>query len=249
MFNLEKVKKNFDKDGFCVLDKFYSQNEIQKLDSKVKDFIEFKSNYLKGRDINKTSDNSINTMHDIDKHDQYFEIFSNSQKVLNIASLLLNSEPDFRKCEMFAKPAKVGMPSPFHQDNFLWAVKNGNGLTFWVALDYCDELNGGLTYIKGTHKLGLLSHEESFAPGTSQRLIQKELDRINKDFSIITPKLKPGDLIVHHCLIVHGSGANKSEKSRRGFTMQFKDKFSGYDEELKNYYENSLKKQLQSRNQ
>jgi hypothetical protein len=31
--------------------------------------------------------------------------------------------------------------------------------------------------------------------------------------------------------------------------MQFKDKFSGYDEELKNYYENSLKKQLQSRNQ
>ena len=118
-----------------------------------------------------------------------------------------------------------------------------------MFLDYCDELNGGLTYIKGTHKLGLLSHEESFAPGTSQRLIQKELDRINKDFSIITPKLKPGDLIVHHCLIVHGSGANKSEKSRRGFTMQFKDKFSGYDEELKNYYENSLKKQLQSRNQ
>ena len=39
------------------------------------------------------------------------------------------------KCELFAKPSKIGIMSPPHQDNYYWCLKNGKSLTFWIALD------------------------------------------------------------------------------------------------------------------
>ena len=168
---------------------------------------------------------------------------------MNVAKFFLESEPDFRKCELFAKPARVGLASPFHQDNYLWAVKNNNGLTIWVALDISEKKNGGLTYVSSSHKFGLLEHEDSFAPGTSQRVKQKVLKKILNKNKKITPKLKPGDALIHHCLLIHGSNINKSDKNRRGFTLQFKDKKSGYNIKLLKHYKNRLKHQLLMRNQ
>jgi len=246
---MKNLKLEFDKNGFCIFKNFFSESEILELDKKLKEFLELKSGTLKGRDINRTSDNSVNTMHDIDKHENYFSNFAKKEKILSLSKILLNSEPQFRKCEMFAKPAKVGMRSPMHQDNFLWAVKNNNGLTFWVALDECNETNGGLSYYNGSHKYGLLEHESSYAPGTSQKIPNEVIEKIGNECTLVTPKLFPGDVLIHHCLMVHGSNENKSEKSRRGFTIQFKDKKSIYDNELLKNYENKLSQQMKLRNQ
>ena len=49
--------------------------------------------------------------------------------------------------------------------------------------------------------------------------------------------------------MVHGSNDNKSEKNRRGFTVQFKDKNSAYDKELLKNYEEKLSHQMKLRNQ
>ena len=35
----------------------------------------------------------------------------------------------------FAKPKKVGMASPMHQDNFYWNLKDPNCFTMWIAID------------------------------------------------------------------------------------------------------------------
>ena len=55
-------------------------------------------------------------------------------------------------------------------------------------------------------------------------------------------------MLIHHCLTVHGSNANKSLKSRRGFTIQYKDKKSGYNKTLLKHYKINLIKQLKARN-
>ena len=242
-------KRIYDEDGFCIIKKFFSKTEIKELNYKIKHFLKNKSKNLKGKDINRINNKIINTMHDIDKHDSFFKKFSKKKCILDTAKILLNSTPHFRKCEMFAKPAKIGLSSPFHQDNYLWAVKNQNGLTFWVALDHCNKKNGGLTYYSSSHKFGLLEHEDSYAPGTSQKIKNRILKYKLKKSKKITPKLNPGDVLIHHCMIVHGSNINKSNKSRRGFTIQFKDKKSGYDLNLLKHYKQRLKHQLKSRNQ
>ena len=85
-------------------------------------------------------------------------------------------------------------------------------------------------------------------PGTSQK-IPKSLLKKKNYLRKFTPKLKSGDMLIHHCLTIHGSNANKSSKSRRGFTIQYKDKKSKYDKKLLSNYKKNLIKQLKARNQ
>ena len=73
---MEKLKLEFNKSGFCISKNFFSKSEILELDKKLKEFLELKSSVLKGRDINRTFDNSVNTLHDIDKHENYFSNFA-----------------------------------------------------------------------------------------------------------------------------------------------------------------------------
>ena len=146
--------------------------------------------------------------------------------------------------ELFAKPAKYGLPTPIHQDNYYWCFKNSNALTVWIALDKVSKSNGGICYYEKSHSLGLLKHVPSYAKGSSQKISNKKiLKRCKKVF----PNLYPGDALIHHSLIAHGSGRNMSNFSRRGLTLQYKAKNSKIDKKLKMNYEKQLKKQIKLR--
>ena len=58
------------------------------------------------------------------------------------------------------------------------------------------------------------------------------------------PYLGKGDCMIHHSMIVHGSGINKSSKSRKGLTVRFKAKSSRIDKVRQKTYWKSLKKQV-----
>ena len=234
--------KNYKKNGFCVVRNFINKKKVNELNYKINKFFEKKSKKLQGKDINFVN-TKINSIHDIDKFDYYFKKFSKQKHLNKIIRKFLNSQAEFRKAEIFAKPAKYGLPSPFHQDNYYWAVKNHNALTVWVALDKSNKLNGGVTYLKGSHKYGLVKHINSFAPGSSQKIDTKIIKKY-KSLKKVTPSLEPGDALIHHCLTFHGSSRNKTKKNRLGFTMQFKDKTSSYDMDQLRRYQRRLKKQI-----
>lgn len=211
----------------------------------VGEFIERESAKLKGRDINFT-DGQVNSIHAlVGSSDGFFRNLLYSDKTKSFASIFLEDDAVPRASELFAKPAKVGLPSPWHQDNAYWCLDNANGLTVWIALDECDESNGCLTYFRGTHKKPV-DHKSSFAPGSSQVIADDSLpQRLAKER--VAPSLKPGDVLVHHCLMIHGSAANKSSKPRRGLTLQYKGKKSGYDAGMKARYEALLAEQIRMR--
>ena len=68
--------------------------------------------------------------------------------------------------------------------------------------------------------------------------------KILRRYKKITPQLNIGDVLIHHCLIVHGSNKNTSNKSRVGLTMRFIGKSSKINISAKKRYEEKLKKQL-----
>ena len=242
----DKELKQYKEDGYCVVRGFFSPQEVSGIAAAIGAFIESESVRLKGRDINFT-DGQVNSIHAlVGSSDGFFSNLLNGDKAKTFASVFLEDEAVSRASELFAKPAKVGLPSPWHQDNAYWCVDNANGLTIWIALDECDESNGCLTYFRGTHRIGLVPHKPSFAPGSSQ-MIEDEglLTRYAKEK--IAPSLKPGDVLVHHCLILHGSAANTSGKPRRGLTLQYIGKKSGYDAGMKARYEALLAEQIRMR--
>ncbi len=250
MNNLNKLKKHYNEKGWVIYKNLFSTDEISSVNFIINNFLKDKISSInkKSRAINFTNDNkisveNINSFHELAKCEE-IKNFAKKKKVLDIAKIFLDSDPEFRYCELFAKPAKSGLPSPDHQDNYYWAVKGSNALTFWIALDNSNKNNGCVHYYDGSHKYGILSHEASFAKGSSQKV--SDVNFLKK-FQISYPELMPGDALIHHSLVVHGSSHNKSETSRKGWTIQFKDKSASYDLDQIKAYEKSLNKQIQLR--
>ena len=244
------INKNFtefDKKGWTVIRNFFSKKEIKSYENKIENFLTKKINSYSGRDINFASNkkqvkeiNSFHKMHDL----SWVRKFSKQKKILILIKKFLNSSPELRASELFFKPKKIGLPAPDHQDNFYWKVKNNNALTIWISLSTSDCNNGGVHYYNGSHKYGILRHEPSYAKGSSQKVYNR---KFLKKFKKCTPKLNKGDILVHHALVVHGSKKNLSNRSRKGWTLQFKDKNSVYDKKAIKLYEKNLLKQIRFR--
>jgi Protein involved in biosynthesis of mitomycin antibiotics/polyketide fumonisin len=236
-YNFEKLKKHYEQKGWVLLNNFIKYEDTLKIKKLIRDYIKKrllnKNNSRSLNFIGNTKNiNNLNSFHELGKNSLIKKI-ANSTYIKNIVKKFLNSQAEYRFSELFAKPAKKGLPSPAHQDNYYWGVKGSNALTIWIALDKSNIKNGCIYYYDGSHKHGILSHKPSYAKGSSQTVKNK---RFLKKFKISYPSLKIGDALIHHSLIVHGSLANKSKNSRKEWTLQFKDKKAHYEKkQIKNY--------------
>ncbi len=120
----------------------------------------------------------------------------------------------------FAKPAQVGTKTPFHQDGRYWPIEPLASCSIWIAIDAATTENGCLRFIPGTHKSRALArHDFNDADGLSLPL---EIDADAYDESTaVDVVLEPGQISLHDIFLVHGSEANRSQKSRRGMTLRY----------------------------
>jgi len=239
---MNKFKKEYDELGVTLIKKLFSKKEIKILTKRINNYIKKCSSKLKGKEINFIK-NKINSIHHF--RDHYFEKFSKQPKIIQLGEILLNDRIKFRKCEYFAKPKKIGLESPMHQDNYYWNLKRGSGFTMWIAIDKSYKNNGNLKYLLKSHKKGLVTHVASYAPGSSQKV--DNIQKYNKKYKLKKFNLDVGDCLVHHSEIIHGSEKNKSNESRRGFTIQLTAKKEKINKKGLKKYILSLKKQITTR--
>lgn len=240
----------YDKDGFAVVRGFLSHAEVAEVLAEFENFLKTEAPSLKGREINFVDPEKkiVNSVHKLaGTPGSFFHKFLHSQRVLDFASQFLKGPGKPRGAEMFAKPAGKGMPSPIHQDNFYWCLQPCDAhtaLTIWVALDPVSTENGGVTYLPGTHKIGILEHTDSNAPGSSQMVKDQT---ILAQYAHITPTLEPGDALVHDAMTLHYSAANKSGINRRGMTLQIQHANATIDPAMQKHYEARLASQIAAR--
>jgi len=239
----KKNKLEFDKFGVTVVKKFFSKKEINNLELRINKYIKKNKEKLKGKDINFIN-NKINSIHKF--KGSFFDKFSKQKKVIQLSSKMVDDVPVFRMCEYFAKPKKIGLPSPIHQDNFYWNLKNGRALTIWVAINKATKRNGAVQYLLGSHKEGLVNHVPSYAPGSSQKV--KLIKKFKIKYKTKVFLLNKGDCLVHDALVMHGSKKNISLNSRRSFTIQMKAKKTKIDLVSFKKYQKSLRSQIKKRN-
>lgn len=240
IFNTKDFK-NYRINGVVKIINVFTLNEILLLKKKINLYIKNNRSKLKGKNINFIN-NHVNSIHLF--KDNFFKKFSNQKKIIDLSRFFLKKEPKVRHVEYFAKPKKIGLASPMHQDNYYWNIKDPNCFTIWIAIDSANKENGAVEYLIGSHKK-LYSHIPSYAPGSSQKV--KNIDILKKKFKKKTYDLKPGDCLIHHSQIIHGSKKNLSEFSRRGFTVQIIPKNAKINLKKFNKYQDSLLKQIKLR--
>ncbi len=112
----------------------------------------------------------------------------------------------------------VGTCFPYHQDeNFLFGdaqerVQRWGGVNVVIALDPMNINNGGFEVLGRTHLRGLVDH--AYDGSTMNAGVFDETFRV-------VPELEPGDAILFHPRLAHGSGRNQSELPRRLVTLWY----------------------------
>ena len=134
------------------------------------------------------------------------------------------------------------MASPLHQDNYFWNIIDSKAVNVWIALSNANKRNGGVFYLKESHKKGIINHVPSFMKGTSQKIPEHKIKKNN--FKKFFPNLKQGDCVIHHCEVIHGSERNLSNFDRIGIAISFKNKSSKINLLNKKIYERKVKENL-----
>ena len=242
--SLSKYKLIYDKNGFVIVKKLINEKNINKVVNEIK-IIKNKVQKLKNRKFfHKTNKGDINSIHNIQEFFTKGEItnLTKNVKLNQIVKKLVNKNSKVRNIEFFLKPAKTGLSAPFHQDNYYWNIVNAEALNIWIACSDANKDNGGVCYYKGSQNLGLIKHSISNAKGTSQKIPENILKKL--DFQKVYPKLKKGDCIFHHPEVIHGSHKNKSNIDRIGLAVSYAANNHKIDKQMQMRYKKSLKKSL-----
>ena len=221
MRSLNQIKNNFYMDGFVHVKKLFKKENIKSIFNQINE-IKRKSISIKNPNMHFTKDKKLNTIHDINTFIKSGSIIkiSKNKKLIKIVEAILGEKVSVRNIEFFLKPKKTGMRSPFHQDNFYWNIQNKRALNVWIACSLANSKNGGVCYYKSSHKNGLIQHVLSGEPGSSQKISEKTLKKIKQ--VKVYPKLHPGDCMIHHCEVIHGSKKNTSNMDRIGLVISYK---------------------------
>ena len=123
--------------------------------------------------------------------------------------------------KLMMKDARTGGAHLWHQDYGYW-VNNGCPFpqmgTCFIPIDKMDAQNAGLKVIKGSHQMGLIQHKTT---GAQAEVDQLRLGYAERLLETVQLEMEPGDACFFHCLTLHASGQNHSDRRRWCFLVAF----------------------------
>lgn len=119
----------------------------------------------------------------------------------------------------FNKGPGDGTYVSWHQDATYWGLAAPEVVTAWVAFAPSNELSGCMRVVPGSHRTQL-KHHDTFA---EKNLLTRgqEVEAKVDESQAVDFVLEPGEVSLHHVLIVHGSGPNRASWPRRGFAVRY----------------------------
>ena len=145
------------------------------------------------------------------RYDMSFLNYALEPAILDMAAQLIGPDICLWNMSFFAKPARNGKRTPYHQDGEYWPIRPLATCTVWIAIDAATEENGCLKYIPGSHKTTrLMAHEVSQDTNIT---LNRELKKTEYDESIAENLILPaGGTAFHDIYIAHGSEENRSPR-------------------------------------
>lgn len=139
-------------------------------------------------------------------------------KVIGIVEDILGPSFVCWSAHLFCKLPGDPTEQPWHQDAGFWPLSQSRALTLWLAFDDVDASNAGVTFVKGSHRLGRLGWQPT---DTEHHLLTQQIPDVDLLGPIVQQNLRAGEASIHSDLTVHSSGPNRSNKRRAGLALRF----------------------------
>ncbi len=221
LFDLSELKKQYEKDGYAVIENFYSKDKCEQIKEYAFKKFAIPPDFSVALNVHRESE-------------FFFKIISDKE-IVNLVNDIQDSDFDAVNDQYLFKKANstYGKQSwTFHQDNSYPRAPKGSYIIVHLAIDDSHQENGGLIFLPGSHKEEILE----FKPNKSWRE-EKHVDGITRPGQTITsedilnkyPKvdlnLKKGSLVLMHGNLIHGSHPNLSkDQDRNQYSMAYMNK-------------------------
>lgn len=213
--------EDFSRSGFVRLKGYLTPEEVGNLEKNLQRYIFEIVPGLPPTDVFYEIQGRSETLKQLflmEQHDSFFHSIASLSKFSRLAEALLDTPVVLKGVEMFNKPAGIGKPTPPHQDGYYFCLAPSQAVTLWLPLDPVSEENGCIRYTRGSHRNGIRAHQASNILGFSQGLIDWGPEDKASEVKAVA---SPGDLLAHHCDIIHRADANPSQISRRALAIVY----------------------------
>ena len=151
-------------------------------------------------------------------NDPFWIKFLSDVNLLHVAEAFIGPDIALFAADYICKKPLKGKGVIWHQDGNYWPLDPMNVITIWFAVTKSNSENGCVRMIPGSHNKGLHRHSD-------KEIENHILNPIDSDFinekNAYDIELYPGDISVHHPLLIHGSNPNKSNNWRKGGSIQY----------------------------
>jgi hypothetical protein len=127
-----------------------------------------------------------------------------------LTSILRGREPFAVQTMLYFKPPGARGQAP-HQDQYYLRASPGTCVAAWMALDACDDENGCLQVVPGSHEWPVLCT----VPADTSRSFTDVTVPLPSDVELVQVPMQPGDVLFFNGSLVHGSEPNTSGRFRR----------------------------------
>ncbi len=117
------------------------------------------------------------------------------------------------------KPAGSDGYVAWHQDATFWGLSDTEGATAWLALSPTTRETGCMDVVPGTHKTQLAHLDTGDAQNMlgAREAVKQPVD-VEQAHALV---LEPGQMSLHHPLVLHGSARNRGTDRRLGFVIRY----------------------------
>ncbi|XP_032675856.1 phytanoyl-CoA dioxygenase, peroxisomal-like [Odontomachus brunneus] len=213
----------YEKNGYLVFPRLIPQNELDKYHQRFNDIV--KGRVPRDRIVmmyDVKDKKSVNKLQDINFDPVLLE-YIQCKKILDITECFTGPNILAIHNMLIAKPPDSGFGTskhPPHQDLYYFPLRPADHIVAaWTAIERCDKENGCLYVAPGSHLSGLL-HAHDYPSGPMNKFYHGIQDLPDTTLWLDL-EMEPGDTVFFHPLLMHGSGVNKSNRTRLAISCHY----------------------------
>ena len=218
------------RDGFVLLKGLFSQSRLQGYDARFQALVNDAAPLaprmkimndvmvVKGAVTARSPEHAVNKLMSFEDDPALYDFVSDPD-LLSCVRSLLGDDVYSVSTNVFNKPPGVDGRHPMHQDLRYYRIRPPEGIVgVWTAIRPARREAGCLAVIPGSHQQGLLQHDDPDWEYLNYGFHGvQEVDREQR----VHVEMEPGDTLLFHPLLVHGSGRNRSDGFRRAISVHY----------------------------